>query len=41
MGGGGRAGGAHTSGEWYDPEGRELGLQRILLTLLSASGVEK
>ncbi|MFZ0821344.1 MAG: M20/M25/M40 family metallo-hydrolase [Candidatus Acidiferrales bacterium] len=41
MGGGGRAGGAHTSGEWYDPEGRELGLQRILLTLLSTSGVEK
>ncbi len=41
MGGGGRAGGAHTVGEWYDPEGRELGLQRILLTLLSTAGVEK
>jgi acetylornithine deacetylase/succinyl-diaminopimelate desuccinylase-like protein len=41
MGGGGRAGGAHTSGEWYDPGGRELGLQRILLTLLSTAGVEK
>jgi tripeptide aminopeptidase len=41
MGGGGRAGGAHTAGEWYDPEGRELGLQRILLTLLSTAGVEK
>lgn len=41
MGGGGRAGGAHTSGEWYDPEGRELGLQRILLTVLGTSGIEK
>jgi tripeptide aminopeptidase len=41
MGGGGRAGGSHTVGEWYDPEGRELGLQRILLTLLSMAGVEK
>jgi len=41
MGGGGRAGGVHTVGEWYDPEGRELGLQRILLTLLSTAGVEK
>ncbi len=41
MGGGGRAGGAHTIGEWYDPEGRELGLQRILLTLLSTAGIEK
>ncbi len=41
MGGGGRAGGAHTSGEWYDPDGRELGLQRILLTLLSTAGIEK
>ena len=41
MGGGGRAGGAHTSGEWYDPEGRELGLQRILLTLLGTAGIEQ
>ncbi|HUK30090.1 MAG TPA: M20/M25/M40 family metallo-hydrolase [Candidatus Acidoferrum sp.] len=41
MGGGGRAGGAHTSGEWYDPEGRQLGLQRILLTALSTAGIEK
>jgi tripeptide aminopeptidase len=41
MGGGGRAGGAHTAGEWYDPEGRELGLQRILLTVLGTTGIEK
>jgi len=41
LGGGGRAGGAHTMGEWYDPAGREMGLQRVLLTLLSVAGVEK
>lgn len=33
IGAGGSGGGAHTSGEWYSPEGRELGLQRILLIL--------
>jgi len=33
IGAGGSGGGAHTSEEWFDPEGRELGLQRILLTL--------
>jgi tripeptide aminopeptidase len=41
LGGGGRAGGAHTLAEWYDPAGREMGLQRVLLTLLSVAGVEK
>jgi tripeptide aminopeptidase len=41
MGGGGRAGGSHTVGEWYDPAGREMGLQRILLTLLSTAGIER
>lgn len=40
MGGGGRAGGAHSMTEWYDPAGRELGLKRILLTLLEVSGVQ-
>jgi acetylornithine deacetylase/succinyl-diaminopimelate desuccinylase-like protein len=34
IGAGGVGGGAHTSGEWYSPEGRDLGLKRILLTLL-------
>ena len=34
IGGGGLGGGAHTSHEWYRPEGRDLGLKRILLTLL-------
>lgn len=33
IGAGGQGGGAHTPGEWYSPEGRELGLKRILLTL--------
>jgi len=41
IGGGGRAGGAHTLAEWYDPSGRELGLQRLLLTTLAIAGVEK
>ncbi len=41
LGGGGRAGGAHTLAEWYDPAGREVGLQRVLLTLVSVAGVEK
>jgi len=41
IGGGGNAGGAHTLGEWYDPAGREMGLKRALLILLSAAGVEK
>jgi acetylornithine deacetylase/succinyl-diaminopimelate desuccinylase-like protein len=34
IGGGGAGGGAHTTQEWYRPEGRDLGLKRILLTLL-------
>lgn len=33
IGAGGAGGGAHTPAEWYDPEGRDLGLKRILLTL--------
>lgn len=34
IGGGGSGGGAHTTQEWYLPEGRDLGLKRIFLTLL-------
>jgi tripeptide aminopeptidase len=34
IGGGGTGGGAHTTQEWYLPEGRDLGLKRIFLTLL-------
>jgi acetylornithine deacetylase/succinyl-diaminopimelate desuccinylase-like protein len=33
IGAGGQGGGAHTAGEWFQPETRELGLRRILLTL--------
>ena len=34
IGAGGRGGGLHTLGEWYDPTGRDLALRRILLLLL-------
>jgi tripeptide aminopeptidase len=33
IGTGGQGGGAHTASEWYQPEGRELGLRRVLLAL--------
>ena len=33
IGAGGQGGGAHTPQEWFHPDGRELGLKRILLTL--------
>ena len=33
IGAGGLGGGAHTAAEWYSPEGREQGLQRIMLIL--------
>jgi tripeptide aminopeptidase len=39
IGGGGSGGGAHTLQEWFDCTGRELGLKRILLTLLVLAGV--
>jgi tripeptide aminopeptidase len=38
IGGGGSGGGAHTLQEWFDCNGRELGLKRILLTLLALAG---
>jgi tripeptide aminopeptidase len=43
IGAGGQGGGAHTREEWYQPEGREAGLRRILLilaTLLHTDGPE-
>ena len=40
IGGGGTGGGAHTLQEWFDCNGRELGLKRILLTLLALTGVK-
>ena len=33
IGAGGQGGGAHTPAEWFHPEGRDLGLKRIFLTL--------
>jgi acetylornithine deacetylase/succinyl-diaminopimelate desuccinylase-like protein len=39
IGAGGSGGGAHTLHEWFDTTGRELGLQRILLTTLALAGV--
>jgi len=33
LGAGGRGGGMHTPSEWFNPEGRDLGLKRILLLL--------
>jgi acetylornithine deacetylase/succinyl-diaminopimelate desuccinylase-like protein len=41
LGGGGSGGGAHTLQEWFDCTGRELGLKRILLTLLALTGVSE
>ena len=33
IGAGGRGGGAHSAAEWYSPDGRALGLERILLAV--------
>ena len=33
IGAGGQGGGAHTAAEWFSPDGREIGLRRILLAL--------
>jgi tripeptide aminopeptidase len=41
LGGGGRGGGSHTLDEWYDPAGRELGLKRLFLTVVSSAGLER
>jgi acetylornithine deacetylase/succinyl-diaminopimelate desuccinylase-like protein len=35
IGAGGEGGGVHTSAEWYDSRGRDLGLRRVLLLLLA------
>jgi len=39
VGGGGTGGGAHTLQEWFDCTGRDLGLRRILLTMLALAGI--
>jgi tripeptide aminopeptidase len=39
LGAGGSGGGAHTLQEWFDCSGRDLGLRRILLTMLALAGM--
>jgi tripeptide aminopeptidase len=39
IGAGGTGGNAHSLNEWYEPDGRDMGLKRALLTLLAVSGV--
>jgi tripeptide aminopeptidase len=39
IGGGGTSAGAHTTAEWYDPTGREFGLQRAFLIITGAAGL--
>ncbi len=41
IGGGGTGGGAHTLQEWFDSSGRDLGLKRILLTVLALAGASE
>jgi acetylornithine deacetylase/succinyl-diaminopimelate desuccinylase-like protein len=41
IGAGGDGGGAHTLREWFDCTHRDVGLKRILLTLLALSGVRE
>ena len=41
IGAGGAGGGAHTEKEWYDPNGRDLGLKRILLAVLTLAGASE
>lgn len=40
IGGGGLGGGAHTLQEWFDVNGRELALKRILLTVLALAAIQ-
>jgi len=39
LGAGGNGGGAHSLQEWYEPAGRDMGLKRVLLTLLGVAGL--
>lgn len=40
LGGGGKGGGSHTLGEWYDATGRALGLKRLYLTTVALAGLQ-
>lgn len=39
LGGGGTGGGAHTPEEWYNPQGRSLGLKRLFLAGVALAGL--
>ena len=41
LGAGGSSGNSHTRDEWYDPNGRDLGLKRALLVVLGMVGIAK
>jgi tripeptide aminopeptidase len=41
LGAGGTSGNSHTLDEWYDPQGRDLGLKRALLVILGMVGLEE
>jgi acetylornithine deacetylase/succinyl-diaminopimelate desuccinylase-like protein len=41
LGAGGSSGNSHTKDEWYDPNGRDLGLKRALLVVLGMVGIAK
>jgi len=40
LGAGGSSGNSHTLEEWYDPNGRDLGLKRALLVILGMVGLQ-
>ncbi len=40
LGGGGRGGGSHSLGEWYDATDRDIGVKRVLLTVLAVAGLQ-
>ena len=40
IGAGGSSGNSHTLDEWYDARGRDIGLKRALLTILSLVGIK-
>jgi len=41
LGAGGSGGGAHTLHEWFEPLGRDIGLKRILLAMLTLAGLKE
>jgi acetylornithine deacetylase/succinyl-diaminopimelate desuccinylase-like protein len=41
IGGGGTSANTHSTAEWYDPTGREVGLKRVVLILAALAGLQK